>query len=261
MNKRMPVIFSGHGSPMNAVEDNRWSRGFAALAEHAPQPSAILVISAHWYVDGTFVTANTQPETIHDFSGFPPELYAIDYPAPGAPELAQQVCELIGLARATTSTEWGLDHGTWSVLRWMYPAADIPVLQVSMDRRLETAQHHAIGRSLLPLRDEGVLILGSGNVVHNLRDAFQQMRAGTATTPEWAQHFDTAVAQALREHDTETLLKLWPETDDGRMAHPTPDHWLPLIYAAAASDADDRVQFPVEGFDWGSLSMRAVVFG
>jgi 4,5-DOPA dioxygenase extradiol len=257
----MPVLFVGHGSPMNVVEDNRWSRGFAELRDLVPRPSAILAISAHWFVDGTFLTAGERPKTIHDFSGFPPELYEIDYRAPGHVDLAKRVRGMLGEERAGLRDDRGLDHGTWSVLRWMFPDADVPVVQLSIDRRLDVAQHSKLGRSLADLRNEGVLILGSGNVVHNLRDAFGRMQTGSTETPDWAQRFDEAVERIVTQHDTKSLLALWPGTDDGRMAHPTPDHWLPLIYAHAAADDRDRVRFPTEGFDSGSLSMRNIVFG
>ena len=257
---QVPVLFVGHGSPMNVIEDNRWSRGFVRLGEMLPRPRAILAVSAHWFVDGTHLTANDAPRTIHDFSGFPKPLYDIEYPAPGDGELAERACALIGPGRAALSTDWGLDHGTWSVLRWMYPEADIPVVQLSIDRRLDPRAHLEIGRAVAELRDDGVLILASGNVTHNLRDAFDRRRAGASTTPDWAQRFDLAVAQALVDRDTERLLGLWPDSEDGRRCHPTPDHWLPMLYAYGASAPGDRAQFPIDGFDWGSLSMRAVIF-
>lgn len=257
---RMPVIFAGHGSPMNVIEDNPWSRGFTALAGLVPRPSAILAISAHWYTDGTFLTVDASPKTIHDFGGFPAALYEVQYRAPGKAELARRVRDLLGAERSSLSADWGLDHGTWSVLRWMYPKADIPVVQMSLDRRLDARAHFALGRSLAELRHEGVLILGSGNVVHNLRDAFGRMRSGDGATPEWARDYDLAVKAATEAHDAEALERLWPEHEHGRLAHPTPDHWWPLLYAAAASDADDSVRFPTEGFDLGSISMRNVVW-
>lgn len=260
---RMPVVFAGHGSPINAIEDNRWSRGFAALGRAVPTPAAILAISAHWYVDGTLLTANADPPTIHDFGGFPQALYEIDYPAAGRPDLARRVRQLIGTHRAELSGDWGLDHGTWSVLRWMYPEAQVPVVQLSIDRRLDIRAHYELARSLRDLRDEGILIFASGNIVHNLRDAFGRMRSGSRETPDWARRFDETVAQMLAQRDTDGLLSA-ADTDDGRMAHPTPDHWLPLIYACGASDpgdSHDPVSFAQQGFDWGSLSMRNVLFG
>lgn len=257
----MPVVFVGHGSPMNVVEDNRWSRGFRDLAGLVPRPRAILAISAHWFVDGTFLTDNARPRTIYDFSGFPQALYEVEYPAPGSVDLAAHVRSMIGEPRASLRSDWGLDHGTWSVLHWMYPAADIPVVQLSMDRRLDARGHYELGRSLAALRHEGVLILASGNVVHNLRDAFQRMQSRNTDTPAWASRFDRNVAQALTQRDTEGLLRLWGGTEDGALAHPYPDHFWPLIYAYAATEASDTARFPLEGFDLGSLSMRNVVFG
>lgn len=255
---RMPVLFVGHGSPMNVIEDNEWSRGFAALGSLVAKPSAILAISAHWFVNGTYLT-DGDPRTIHDFSGFPPALYEIAYPAPGKLDLAHRVRTLLD-ERASLRDDWGLDHGTWSVLRWMLPEADVPVVQLSIDRRLSVAEHFTLARSIAPLRDEGVLILGSGNVTHNLRDAFTRMQTGNAETPSWARSVDDTVKQASTQRDTAALLALL-DSDVGRLAHPTPDHWLPFVYAYAASDEDDAVRFPAKGFDLGSLSMRSALFG
>ena len=257
---RMPVLFVGHGSPMNAIEDNAWSRGFRALATELPPPRAILAISAHWYVAGTFTTADERPETIHDFGGFPEEFYRVQYPAPGDPDLALRVVQLIGEQRASLSREWGLDHGTWSVLVHLRPAADVPVVQLSIDGRLLPAEHLAIGRALAPLRDEGVLILASGNLVHNLRHAFSAGHRSEHETPAWARTFDEEIARAITHHDT-AVLSRGLENEVGRLAHPTPDHYLPLLYAAGASDAGDPVRFPITGFDMSSLSMRSVIFG
>jgi 4,5-DOPA dioxygenase extradiol len=258
---RMPVIFVGHGSPMNVVERNRWSRGFESLRAFCAEPSSILAVSAHWYVDGSFVTGEEAPRTIHDFSGFPQSLYEVDYPVAGDPALAARVRDRLGSDRVGISTDWGLDHGTWSVLRWMYPDANIPVVQLSIDRWLEPRAHLELGRNLLPLRDEGVLILASGNVTHNLRDAFSRMRSGATGTPAWARRFDRATIEAVSAGDTDGLLALWPDSADAALAHPTPDHWLPLLYAHGASMAEDRIRIPIEGFDLGSLSMRSIVYG
>ncbi len=256
----MPVVFVGHGNPMNAIEDNAWSRGFRDLARALPRPRAILAVSAHWYVEGTFVTANERPETIHDFGGFPDDLYRIQYPAPGDPALARRVAGLVGERRASLSDAWGLDHGTWSVLVHLRPAADLPVVQLSIDAALGSAEHLSIGRALAPLRDEGVLVLGSGNVVHNLRHAFTALRRGDARTPEWARAFDAGIARALERRDPDHLVRALG-SDEGRLAHPTPDHYLPLLYAAGASAPEDPVRFPIEGFDMASLSMRTAIFG
>lgn len=255
----MPVLFVGHGSPMNAIEDNPWSRGFRALGEEVPPPKAILAVSAHWYVDGTFLTASVRPETIHDFGGFPEPLYKIQYPAPGDPVLAMRAAGLLGLREEPLSAAWGIDHGTWSVLLHMFPAADIPVVQLSIDRRLAPRDHLALGRALESLRHEGVLIMASGNIVHNLRDAFGQMRHGTHSPPPWATGFDADVALALGEGDAAFLAHAL-ETEEGRLSHPTPDHYLPLLYAAGAAQGTGSVSFPITGFDMGSLSMRAAIF-
>jgi 4,5-DOPA dioxygenase extradiol len=256
----MPVLFVGHGSPMNIVEDNRWSRGFRDLARELPRPRAILAISAHWYVEGTFATANERPETIHDFGGFPDELYRVEYPAPGDPDLARRAVRLVGEERASLSTGWGLDHGTWSVLVHMRPAADLPVVQLSVDGRLAPEEHLAIGRALSPLRDEGVLIMGSGNITHNLRHAFTAWGQGEKATPDWARRFDEEAAAALARHDTAFLAGAL-ESDAGRRSHPTPDHYLPLLYAAGAAGPEDPVRFPITGFDMASLSMRSAILG
>ena len=258
--RRMPVVFVGHGSPMNAVEDNTWTRAFRALGQALPRPTAILAVSAHWYVDGTFLTGNDPQPTIHDFGGFPPALYEVRYPARGSADLAGRVAGLLSARGASVRSDWGLDHGTWSVLVHARPAADCPVVQLSIDARLRPAEHLAIGRALAPLRGAGVLILGSGNLVHNLRHAFGSARQDLAEPPDWARGFDTDVATALGQHDTGFLTRAI-EGDPARMAHPTPDHYLPLLYAAGAADRDDAVGFPIEGFDLGSISMRAVRFG
>ncbi len=257
--EKMPVVFVGHGSPMNVIEDNRWSRGFATLSDGLPRPRAILAVSAHWFVPGTFLTANARPRTIHDFGGFPQELYEIEYRAPGQVDLAARVRGMLGEERAGLREDWGLDHGTWSVLRWMYPEADVPVVQLSLDRRLEPRAHLALARSLAPLREDGVLILGSGNITHNLGDAFSRMRSGDHATPAWASGFDRDVAAAVEAHDGDALAAL-PSTEAGRRAHPSIDHYLPLLYAAAAADSSDAVRFTSGAFDLGSLSMRNVIW-
>jgi 4,5-DOPA dioxygenase extradiol len=252
---RMPMLFVGHGSPMNAIEDNTWSRGFKALGERLPQPRGILCVSAHWYGAGTRVTGNERPETIHDFGGFPDELQRVQYPAPGDVALARRVSTL--LPGASVSLDWGLDHGTWSVLCHLRPAADCPVVQLSIDAALSGEQHLALGKALSPLRDEGVLLLGSGNIVHNLRDAFGRMKRGDVQTPEWARGFDTDVERALLQHDGAYLARAHTDAR-GRDAHPTPEHYLPLLYVAGAARSTDGVSFPITGFELGSLSMRAV---
>ncbi len=256
----MPALFIGHGSPMNAIEDNPWSRGFRDLAERLPRPRAILSVSAHWYVNGTFVTGNERPETIHDFGGFPPELYAMQYPAPGDVALAQRVVRLLGETNAFVRTDWGLDHGTWTVLHYLVPKADVPVVQLSIDYGLSAQRHLEIGRMIGALRDEGVLVLGSGNIVHNLRHAMMSLHRGETATPGWAEAFDADVAKALEQRDGDFLARA-AAGDAFRTAHPTPDHYLPLLYVAGAAREGDGLAFPVTGFDLASLSMRAALFG
>ena len=254
---RQPVLFVGHGSPLNAIEDNAFSRGHAALALAVPWPRAILAVSAHWESDGTFTTLDDPPPTIHDFGGFPAALYAMRYPAPGDPALAARAAALTGGSAADGR---GLDHGTWSVLHRMYPKAEIPVVQLSLDVRATASEHLALGRALAPLRDEGVLILASGNLTHDLRDAFSRLRSGDTATPDWAARFDADAARALAARDEAWLVGAL-DTPDGRRAHPSAEHWLPVLYAAGASDANDAISFPITGFDLGSLSMRSVLFG
>lgn len=256
---RMPVLFVGHGSPMNAIEDNVWSRGFRALAKLLPRPKAILCVSAHWYVPGTFLTGNERPKTIHDFGGFPQPLYEMQYPAPGDVALAERVVRLLP-GRASLRTDWGLDHGTWSVLHYLRPAADCPVVQLSIDETRPPEEHLAIGKGLAPLREEGVLVMGSGNITHNLRHAMGSLRRKGAATPTWARGFDADAARAVEAHDGPFLARAL-ESDAGRMAHPTLDHFLPLLYVVGAADPGDAVRFPISGFDMSSLSMRAMILG
>lgn len=259
-NERMPVLFIGHGSPMNAIEDNAWSRGFDTLGKDLPTPAAILAVSAHWYGTGTMLTSNEHPETIHDFGGFPRALFEVQYPARGSSDLAGRVVDLLASRKARLSDEWGLDHGTWSVLKHMRPDADVPVVQLSIDRRISPADHLAVGRALAPLRDQGVLIMASGNVTHNLGHAMRSMQTGDTSRPLWAARFDREIETALEQHDFDQLTRSI-STDNGRLSHPSPDHYLPLLYAAGAANDNDVVSFPVNGWDLGSLSMRSVQFG
>lgn len=256
---RQPILFIGHGSPLNAIADNEWSQAFRRLGADLARPRAVLSISAHWWTEGSWVTAEAEPRTIHDFGGFPRALFEVQYPAPGAPDLAARVRDLVAKGDVQLRTDWGLDHGTWSVLVHMLPAADVPVVQLSLDARATPAERIAIGRALGELRDEGVLVLASGNITHNLADAFS--RQADPRVPDWARDFDGDVARALEQHDLAWLAGAWAEHPSGRQAHPHPDHWFPLLYAAAAAQDDDPVSFPIQGFDLGSLSMRAVRWG
>jgi 4,5-DOPA dioxygenase extradiol len=252
----MPCLFIGHGNPMNAIDATPWSDAWTALAQRLPRARAILCISAHWYVDGTFVTGNPSPKTIHDFGGFPRALYEVAYPAPGDPELAKHLAVALAPFGAALRMDWGLDHGAWSVMTRLCPSADVPVLQLSIHSGLAASRYFELGRALEPYREQGVLILGSGNITHNLGHA---LRHGGPATPEWAASFDFEVARALEQRDTAYLTRAL-ESDLGRMAHPTPEHYWPLLYAMGASRASDAVSFPITGFDFGSLSMRSVMW-
>ncbi|MEO0652671.1 MAG: class III extradiol ring-cleavage dioxygenase, partial [Planctomycetota bacterium] len=226
-------------------------------------PEAILVVSAHWWTRGTLLTGDPTPKTIHDFSGFPRPLHEVRYPAPGSPDLAARAARLVASvvgSEVEISTDWGLDHGSWSVLLHLYPEADVPVLQLSLNSQLGPAQHFELGQALAPLRYEGVLILGSGNITHNLRDALVRASSDDPSTPAWAAAFDQRVSRALVERDSAGLIETWPDGQGARQAHPHPDHWLPLLYAYAAAGPDDSVSFPTEGFELGSLSMRSVLW-
>jgi 4,5-DOPA dioxygenase extradiol len=255
----MPAIFFGHGNPMNALQHNDWTKAWSALGAALPHPRAILCISAHWYLPATLVTAMTAPRTIHDFGGFPSELYQIEYPAPGAPEIAQRVQELLAPLTVEPDHSWGLDHGTWSVLCHVYPAADIPVIQLSIDETQPPAFHFELGKRLGPLRDEGVLIIGSGNLVHNLHTY-----AWGKHIPEpydWAIRFEATARDLMTAGDFEPLVNYESLGSDAVLAVPTPDHYLPLLYVLGAVRGNEPVSFPVEGVDGGSISMLSVQVG
>lgn len=254
--KRLPVLFVGHGSPMNALEKNPFTDTLAALGKNLPKPQAILCVSAHWETQGTQVLYNAAPQTIHDFHGFPKPLFDVQYPARGPLALAHQTQKL--LPGATLNETWGLDHGTWSVLTHMYPHADVPTYQLSLDVSKTPEQHLQIAKFLKPLRDQGVLIVGSGNIVHNLRLLnWQEPKSAF----EWAREFDKNIKEALDTRD-ETALTHYEENfaETAKKSVPTPEHYLPLLYTFAASDENDTLSYPYEGFEMGSLSMRNVLW-
>jgi 4,5-DOPA dioxygenase extradiol len=254
---RMPAIFIGHGSPMNALEDNRYTRAWQALAQAMPKPKAIVAISAHWYTHGTAVTAMAAPRTIHDFGGFPQALFDIRYPAPGDPALAQRIRELLAPVEVALDQEWGLDHGSWSVLAKMYPQADVPVLQLSIDATQPPAFHLQLGRKLAVLRDQGVLLMASGDVVHNLRT----MRWNGEESYDWAQRFNQEVRDCLLAGAVERLADYADWGAHARLAAPTPEHFLPLLYIAGALRDDEKISIPVDGIELASVSMLCAVAG
>jgi len=257
--KGLPAIFFGHGNPMNALLANRYTEAWREIGTKLPRPKAILSISAHWFVPETGVTVATAPRTIHDFGGFPRELYAVQYPAPGDPELARRVQKLLAPLPVRLDESWGLDHGSWSVLKHVYPAADIPVVQLSIDESQPPSFHYEIGKQLAPLREEGVLILGSGNIVHNLH-AYSWGRH-TQQAYDWAVQFEQEARQMLVAGDHTPLIHYERLGNEARLSIPTPDHFLPLLYVAATAQSGEKASFPVEGVDGGSISMLAVQVG
>jgi 4,5-DOPA dioxygenase extradiol len=259
MAETMPAIFFGHGNPLNALRRNEWTEGWAALGASVPRPRAVLCVSAHWYLPATLVTAQAAPRTIHDFGGFPPELYEAQYPAPGAPELARRVRDLLAPVEVGLDEQWGLDHGTWSVLCHIFPEANVPVIQLGIDETQPASFHYELGRRLAPLRDEGVLIVGSGNLVHNLH-AYGWGRRHVEPY-DWAVRFEQLAREALLAGEHSPLIDYEALGRDAMLSAPTPDHYLPLIYVCGARRDGDEVSFPVEGFDGGSVSMLTVRFG
>ena len=255
----MPVLFVGHGSPMNGLEDNAFTRSLHQLRARLTPPKAIVVVSAHWQTRGTFVTNNQRPETIHDFGGFPQELFDMRYPAPGAPDLAQAIVEHVEHVHG--AADWGLDHGTWTILHHLYPQADIPVVQLSLDYTKPLAWHFEFARQLQFLRERGVLIIGSGNVVHNLRLSMPKLMAGDATPYEWATQFDDWVKAKLDQRDLAGLINYQQAGPSGALAVPSLDHYLPLLYTAGLARPAETITHTFEEVTFGGLSMRTFQVG
>ena len=256
MHEVLPAIFFGHGNPMNAVQNNGYTEGWRTIGKQLRKPRAILSISAHWFVPGTGVTVSTAPRTIHDFGGFPQELYQVQYPAAGDPDLARRVQQLLAPTPVQLDNAWGLDHGTWSVLRHVFPQADVPVVQLSIDETQPAIFHFEIGRRLAQLRDEDVLIIGSGNLVHNLH-AYAWGRH-MPTPYEWAGRFEDEAKAIMLAGDSKPLIEYERLGNDAILSIPTPDHYLPLLYVLGARQRSDAVTFPVHGIDGGSISMLTV---
>lgn len=255
----LPAIFFGHGNPMNAIHHNPYTEAWSAIGKAVGKPKAILSISAHWYVPMSGVTVATSPHTIHDFGGFPEELFQVQYPAPGEPSLALRVQQLLAPIPVHKDSSWGLDHGTWSVLCHVYPEADVPIVQLSIDERQPPAFHFEVGKRLAELRHEGVLIVGSGNLVHNLH-AYAWGRHPQAPY-DWALRFEQQAREMLLEGYDKPLIGYEDLGRDAHLAVPTPDHYLPLLYVIGTRQPGEKVTFPVEGVDGGSISMLSVRVG
>ena len=255
----MPTIFFGHGNPMNALSRNSYTEGWAAVGRSIPRLKAVLVISAHWYIPSCSVTSSLTPRTIHDFGGFPEELYQVEYPASGCPELARQIEKLLAPTPVRLHKNWGLDHGAWSILKHLFPSADIPVVQLSIDETQPPNFHYEMGKRLIPLREEGVLILGSGNIVHNLT-AYAWGNQNVYPF-DWAIRFEEHVMDSLRKGNDSALIDYQSFGHAANLSVPTPEHYLPLLYMLGLRKENEQVCFPIQGVDGGSVSMLAVQIG
>lgn len=259
--EKMPVLFIGHGSPMNAIEDNEFSQRWHQMGKEIPTPKAVVVISAHWLTKGTLVTAMPNPKTIHDFGGFPQELFDVQYPAPGSPELASEIQKLITNPAVELDHDWGLDHGTWSVVKHMYPNVDIPVLQLSIDYYKPAAYHYELAKQLLSLRKKGVLIIGSGNMVHNLRmvawDKLNESEYGF----DWALEMNDIFKNKISNGFHKELIQYEKLHTAATLAIPTPDHYYPLLYILALQTDNDKLEFFNDKAVVGSLTMTSVKIG
>jgi len=259
MRKTMPPVFFGHGNPMNALQRNAWTDGWSAIGRQIPKPKAVLAVSAHWYIPACAVTANLIPRTIHDFGGFPRELYQVKYPAPGSPELARRVRDLLTPVSVELDESWGLDHGTWAILTHVFPRADIPIVQLSIDERQPPSFHYEIGKRLASLRKESILVIGSGNIVHNLHTYAWGKRE--IQPFDWAVRFEKHVRDSLLKGDDAQVVTYESFGRDATLSVPTPDHYLPLLYLLGLRKDKEQVSFPVQGVDGGSISMLAVQIG
>lgn len=259
--KRMPVLFLGHGSPMNAIEDNEFVREFKKQGKQLDKPNAIIVVSAHWETKGTFVTAMEDPKTIHDFGGFPKELYNEQYPAPGHPELAKGISELVQPKNTVhLDDKWGLDHGSWTVVKHLFPNADVPIIQLSLDTSLSPIQHYELAMQLKRLRDKGVLIIGSGNIVHNLRK-LEMSKINETYGYDWAIEADSKMKKWILDGNHENLVNFKNHGKSFDLAIPTPEHYLPLLYTLALKDKKDETTLFNDNPVGGSITMTSVKFG
>jgi 4,5-DOPA dioxygenase extradiol len=257
---KMPLLFVGHGSPMNGIEDNEFSQRWHQMGKEVPQPKAVLCISAHWLTNGTAVTAMQHPQTIHDFGGFPQELFDVQYPAPGDPELAKETATMIHSTKVGLDHEWGLDHGTWSVVKQMYPEARIPVLQLSIDYHKPAQYHYDLAKEISELRKKGVLIIGSGNMVHNLRMVEWNKKPDDAYGYDWAIEINDKFKKAILEDDHQSLINYQDFGAAGKNAIPTPDHYYPLIYVMGLKGKNENISFFNDKAVMGSITMTSVKF-
>nr|WP_255902330.1 4,5-DOPA dioxygenase extradiol [Pedobacter mongoliensis] len=256
----MPALFIGHGSPMNGIEDTEFSRRWTSMAREIPTPKAVLVVSAHWFTKGTRITAMDFPKTIHDFGGFPKELFAVQYPAPGYPELAKETAGLLRSAQVELDHDWGLDHGTWTIIKHMYPQANIPVLQLSIDYTKGPQYHYELAQQLFSLRKKGVLIVGSGNMVHNLRMVAWDKLNESEYGYDWANQMNSRFKQLIAEGDFKPLINYESLGKEAMLAIPTPEHYLPLLYTLGLKGEKDNASFFNDKAVAGSLTMTSVKF-
>ena len=259
MNTLMPAIFIGHGNPMITLSKNAYTEAWGKIGKLVPLPKAVLVVSAHWYITGSAVTISTAPSTIHDFGGFPKELHEVQYPAPGNPELARHIKDLLSPTAVELDSNRGLDHGTWTVLRHLFPKADIPVVQLSVDRTKPAEYHYELAKRLASLREEGVLVVGSGNIVHSLHT--YSWGDSAAKPCDWAVRFEKQIREFILNGDDAKVIAFEELGSDAMLSVPTPDHFLPLLYILGLRMENEKINFPVEGFDGGSMSMLSVQIG
>jgi len=259
MSTLMPAIFIGHGNPMITLSKNAYTDAWEEIGRLIPRPKAVLAVSAHWYITGSAVTTSTAPSTIHDFGGFPRELHEVQYPAPGCPELARHVKGLLSPLSVELDNNWGLDHGTWAVLRHLFPKADIPVVQLSIDRTKPPVFHYELAKRLVSLREEGVLVVGSGNIVHNLHA--YAWGNNSAQPYDWAERFEKHMREFIRKGDDVNVIAYEKLGEDAGLSVPSPDHFLPLLYILGLRTENENISFPVEGFDGRSMSMLSVQIG
>lgn len=255
----MPALFLGHGSPMNAIEDNVYTQGFQKIAKKLSTPKAILCISAHWETRGTFVTATDKPKTTHDFGGFPKQLFEIEYPAPGSPALAELVTETITSTQVKMDHDWGLDHGCWAVIKFLFPQADVPIVQLSIDYTKPADYHYALAKELTVLREQGIMLIASGNIVHNLRMIDWRHIEDVGFGFDWAQSFNDKIKQLIMDGEHEQLIYIDKNDKNYKLAAPSAEHYLPLLYILATQTKDDTPLFFNDSLVGGSLSMTSLL--